>query len=190
MTPGAMPPRRPRRSGVASPPKAAPPRLCHLPADRFRKGRRRINRCCGPWKLLERRRQSHRRKPGQLAGAELPAPGKKLAAADPVQPAHQRGRRSWRHALRQYPKLLFEAPASPALRTSENLAANLASPRMSTPEGLIIDQRPLHRRRKGRQASNSPRQAQDNLQLTLTEVWPTTREQRCCVRPRTSVSMR
>ena len=77
----------------------------------------------------------------RLAGAELPAPRVKLAAADPVQPAHQRGRRSWRHALRQYPKLLFEAPASPALRTSENLAANLASPRMSTPEGLIIDQR-------------------------------------------------
>ena len=101
----------------------------------------------------------------------LPAPGVKLAAADPVQSANQRGRGSWRHALRQYPKLLFEAPASPALRTSENLAANLASPRMSTPEGLIIDQpprHPLHRRRKGRQASNSPRQAQDDLQLTLT----------------------
>src|SRR5271168_2804519 len=57
-----------------------------------------------------------------------------------MQPANQRGRRSWRHALRQYPQLLLKAPAPPPLRAGENLAANLPSPRMSTPEALPFDQ--------------------------------------------------
>jgi Transposase IS66 family len=94
-----------------------------------------------------------------------------LAAADPVQPTHQRGRGSWRHALRQYPELLFEAPASPPLRTRENLAVNLTSPRMSTPEILLIDQpRIIHcaAARKRAAASTSIRRAQDDPQLTLT----------------------
>src|SRR5271154_4833413 len=57
-----------------------------------------------------------------------------------MQPANQRGRRSWRNALRQYPQLLLKAPAPPPLRAGENLAANLPSPRMSTPEALPFDQ--------------------------------------------------
>ena len=135
-----MPSRRPRRSDAASPPRAARPRLSHPPADRVRGRRHRINRRCGQCQLFNRQRQSHWRKSSQLASAKLPPPGVKLAAADPVQPANQRGRRPRRYALCQYPQLLFEAPAPPPLRAAENLAADLASPRMSTPEVLLIDQ--------------------------------------------------
>jgi SAM domain (Sterile alpha motif) len=80
---------------------------------------------------------------------------------------------SWRHALPQYPELLFEAPASPPLRTRENLAVNLTSPRMSTPEVLLIDQpRIIHctAARKRAAASSSIRRAQDDPQLTLTAL--------------------
>src|SRR5437870_3449712 len=65
--------------------------------------------------------------------AELLTPRLKLTAANSVQPANQRGRRSWRRALRQYSKLLFEAPAPSPLRAGEDLSANLPSP-LSTPE--------------------------------------------------------
>ncbi len=54
-------------------------------------------------------------------------------------PGKQRGRGSWRYALPQYPWHLFQAPAPSPLRTSENLA----KPRMSAPEVLLIDQRRL-----------------------------------------------
>src|SRR5437762_9623705 len=75
-----------------------------------------IHRCRGRRKLSRQRSQCHRRKAGQFASAELLTPRVKLTAANSVQPANQRGRRSSRHALRQYPKLLFEAPARSPLR--------------------------------------------------------------------------
>src|SRR5207237_7635068 len=46
-----------------------------------------------------------------------------------------------RHALRQDPQLLLEAPASAAFRAGENLAPHLPSSHMSTPEILVINQR-------------------------------------------------
>src|SRR5271165_310511 len=133
--------------------------------------RHRLNRRCGQCKLFNRRHQSHWRKPSQLARAKLPPPGVKLAAADPVQPAYQSGRGSRRHTLCQYPQLLFEAPAPPPLRAAENLAADLASPRMSTPEVLLIDQPHIIHciaAAKTVAASQSATPAQDANRQTLT----------------------
>ena len=77
--PGAMPPRRPRGQAQLH-----PRGQLHLddPVRRpigFGQYRHRINRRSGPWKLLDGG-AIHARKPGQLAGTELPAPGAKLAA--------------------------------------------------------------------------------------------------------------
>jgi hypothetical protein len=61
--------------------------------------RHRINRRCRQCQLFNRRRQSHWCKAGQLARAKPTPPGVKLAAADPVQPANQRGRGSRRNGM-------------------------------------------------------------------------------------------
>jgi len=99
-------------------------------------------------------------------GAKLSPPRVKLAAADALHPAGKRGRRSRRHALRQNPQLLFQAPAAPPLRTGENLATNLPSPLSISPTS------PIARRPNKAAESHSARPRQDTAPLTLTVPLP------------------
>ena len=80
-----------QRAGIdiARDPQLDPARQLHLNETRgWCRGGRLGRWWCGQgWRF---RRSRHRDKPRQLAAAELPAPGIKLAAADPMHPAGQR----------------------------------------------------------------------------------------------------